>query len=98
MTRVIKGDFVYLDPPYAPESETSFTKYSIEDFTLESHTKLFSMVKSLPCLFRMSNSNVPLVNSNFSSEVYRVKIIPCKRSINSKNPAAKTLEVLISNF
>ena len=98
LINVKEGDFVYLDPPYAPENETSFTKYSLEDFTLESHNKLFTMIKELPCLFLMSNSNVPLVNNNFSSETFMVKTILCKRSINSKNPGAKTLEVLISNF
>lgn len=46
----------------------------------------------------MSNSNASLVNSNFSPEIFNVKTISCKRSINSKNPGAKTLEVLISNF
>ena len=37
-------DFVYLDPPYAPETKTSFTKYHQLDFPLESHKKLFDLI------------------------------------------------------
>lgn len=102
MLNVKKGDFVYLDPPYAPENDKSFTRYSLEDFSLDSHIKLFKMIKDLPCLFLMSNANVPLVNDAFrtqeSSDAFNIKLISCKRSINSKNPGAKTLEVLISNY
>lgn len=48
---VKEKDFVYLDQPYAPENETSFTQYSKEDFNLDSHNKLFKMIKEIPCPF-----------------------------------------------
>jgi DNA adenine methylase len=93
-----KDDFVYLDPPYAPENDKSFTRYSIEDFTLEKHKKLFSMIKELPCSFVMSNANVPLVIDSFTVRMdHNIETISCKRSINAKNPGSKTLEVLISS-
>jgi len=99
LLNINEGDFVYLDPPYAPENEKSFTRYSLEDFTLDNHNKLFSMVKELPCPFVMSNSNVPLVIDTFRSHSsFNIETISCKRSINSKNPGAKTLEVLISKI
>ena len=94
------GDFVYLDPPYAPENETSFVGYTAEGFTLDNHKDLFKVCNTLHTTgvnLVMSNAAVPLVTSAFPSPHFSTKIISCKRSINSKNPEAKTNEVLIKN-
>jgi len=91
------GDFIYLDPPYAPESANSFVGYNKTGFSLESHTKLFQLCHSLRVQFLMSNSNVDLVKDAFQSNRYDIKRIECKRSINSKHPESKTVELLISN-
>jgi DNA adenine methylase len=94
------NDFVYLDPPYAPESSTSFVGYTKDGFCLEQHINLFSICNSLKdkdVKFVLSNANVKLVTDSFDSK-YFIEIITCKRSINSKNPESKTDEVLISNF
>jgi DNA adenine methylase len=86
-------DFVYLDPPYAPETSSSFTKYNTSDFL--DHESLFDFIKKLP-RFLMSNSAVKLVIDAFSD--YEITTITCRRSINSKNPGATTNEVLIKNY
>lgn len=94
------GDFVYLDPPYAPENETSFVGYTAEGFGLENHKDLFKTCDNLYKVgvnLLMSNAAVPLVTAAFPSSQYETKIIVCKRSINSKNPEAKTNEVLIKS-
>lgn len=95
MKNVCPGDFVYLDPPYAPENSKSFVGYNYDGFDTDCHTKLFNLTKELPCNFLMSNADVDLVNSNFPNSIFDVKIIQCKRSINSKNPGSTTNEVLI---
>jgi len=41
------GDFVYLDPPYAPETKNSFVGYTANGFNLETHNKLFNEIKKL---------------------------------------------------
>jgi len=46
----------------------------------------------------MSNADVGLVRNNFTGEKYNITSILCKRSINSKNPEAKAMEVIIKNY
>jgi len=93
------GDFVYMDPPYAPEKETSFVGYTENGFNSDKHKELFKLCHSLAdrgISWMMSNSDVPLVREYFSTEKYIVEGILCKRSIHSKNPDTKAKEVIIS--
>jgi len=90
--------FVYLDPPYVPENSKSFTKYKESDFSLEKHKLLFDLCHKLHISFIMSNSDVELVKESFNDVKYTIQRIECKRSINSKNPGAKAMEVIITNF
>ena len=96
--KVKKGDFVYLDPPYVPEDKKSFVGYNACGFDLDTHNKLFGLVRkfnSQKVKFIMSNSNTDLVNNTFVD--YNKEIITARRAINSKNPADKTKEVVIFN-
>jgi DNA adenine methylase len=100
LVKVASGDFVYLDPPYAPESDTSFVSYTSDGFNLDNHKSLFKMCKDMNTKnvrFLMSNAEVKLVKDTFPSPTYKTKIISCRRAINSKNPESKTHEVLITN-
>lgn len=101
LTNIEDDDFIYMDPPYVPEKETSFVGYTLNGFNKEEHIKLFNMCNKLNDEnkdFMMSNSDVTLVRENFTSERYNIKSISCKRSINSKNPESKTNEVIITNY
>ena len=90
------GDFVYLDPPYAPENKKSFVNYVSEGFSLETHNNLFNQIKNFKNIkFAMSNSKVDLVTTNFKDYTYEEII--AKRAINSKRPNSTTIEVLIYN-
>lgn len=86
-------DFIYLDPPYAPENCNSFVNYTKSGFKLEQHILLFDLCKE--CNFLMSNADVELVRTHFEDDIYKKQVILCKRTINSKNPGAKTNELLI---
>ena len=93
------GDFVYMDPPYAPENEKSFVGYTGDGFGLDKHLELFKLCEKLKnekIKFLMSNSNVVLVRENFKD--YYITSIVCRRSINSKKPDSKTKEVLIRSY
>jgi DNA adenine methylase len=105
------GDFVYLDPPYAPESNKSFVGYVADGFTIEMHKELFTQIKRLnevnqlqevkkkdkseKIRFVMSNSNVELVRDTF--KYYELSVVKARRAINSKNPESITTEVIIHN-
>jgi DNA adenine methylase len=95
---IMKNDFVYLDPP---ETKTSFVKYTDKVFDIKTHTKLFIMCNELVSDFNLkilfSNSNVSLVREYFTNDLFIITEILCKRSINSKNPSAKTLELIIQS-
>ena len=93
-----EGDFMYLDPPYAPESSKSFVGYVAEGFSLDTHAELFSEIKKIAdknIKFAMSNAKVELVTSNFAD--YECIEIEARRAINSKKPESKTMEVIIYN-
>lgn len=96
MKRVQEGDFVYLDPPYAPENKKSFVGYVADGFSLEMHQKLFNDIKNLNNVkFVMSNAKVDLVMENF--EGFECEEVIAKRAINSKKPGSITTEVIIYN-
>ena len=46
----------------------------------------------------LSNADVSLVRENFTNDKYNTTSILCRRTINSKNPDAKTKEVIIKNY
>lgn len=91
-------DFVYMDPPYAPETSKSFVGYTADGFSLDDHKILFSICDKIEARILMSNADVALVNNAFAGAQYTKKTISCKRSINSKSPESRTNEVLITNI
>jgi DNA adenine methylase len=101
LTKVETNDFVYMDPPYCPEKDTSFVGYTENGFNIDNHNKLFKLIDKLTETNKkimMSNADVKLVRENFTNEKYNIESILCKRSINSKNPEAKAKEVIIKNY
>ena len=96
LTKPLAGDFVYCDPPYAPENEKSFVSYNSDGFGLDMHNALFSKcleLRGLSVKMLMSNADVKLVKDAFTD--YDIKVVSCRRAINSKDPGAVTNEVLI---
>jgi DNA adenine methylase len=95
------NDYIYLDPPYAPETKTSFVGYTKNGFNIDNHNELFKIIHQLTQSNKkimLSNSDVSLVNDNFKNDKYNITTILCKRTINCKNPEARTNEVIIKNY
>ena len=88
LERTRPQDFVYADPPYAPETATSFTGYLRGQFD---HEEFFKRMKALGCTWVMSNARVPLVMREFP----HAREIEVRRAIHSKNPGARAMEVLV---
>lgn len=93
-------DFFYFDPPYLKISDTSFTKYSKNDFTLEDHKKL------AVCMFHLrdykikallSNADVPVAHKLY--EGLNIDIVQARRNINrDKDGRGKVNELLVRNY
>lgn len=100
LTRLATNDFAYLDPPYAPEQSNSFVGYTADGFDIENHNALFKLcagMKAKNVKMLMSNADVKLVRDAFPASIYATSIISCRRAIHSKEPDARTNEVLITN-
>ena len=95
LSKTRKNDFVYLDPPYFPENNTSFTTYTRDGFSLKKHTSLFDLIKKLDCKFVLSNSNTQFVRESFS--MYNSKEIKVRRTIHSKEPDSVATEIIVYN-
>ncbi len=95
------GDYLYMDPPYAPTTENSFVSYSVDGFDNKSHKALFGLIhelKNKDIKMTMSNSNADMVLDEFKKEQYKITHITAKRAINSKKPGKKAVELIINNF
>lgn len=96
-----ESEFVYMDPPYFPETTTSFVGYTEGGFTLGMHEQLRSLTRELTLqrtAWLMSNADVSWIREQYSSvppHLTYIQSLVCKRTINSKRPNATTGEVLI---
>lgn len=102
-----KGDFVYLDPPYDPVSDTaSFTGYNAGGFGSEEQIRLRDLCIELDkrgVKFLLSNSATKFIIDLYESKEFKSKItidiVKAKRSINSNgNKRGEVDEVLIRNY
>jgi DNA adenine methylase len=88
-----KGDFLYIDPPYAPLSDTSsFTAYTSPAFGPKEQQALQRMVLRLArlrCHLLLSNSTAPTIAALYDRNVaarkagLRALRVPARRAINS---------------
>jgi len=98
MKNIKTGDYVYIDPPYAPVKDNSFVGYTLDGFSLEMHQTLFEEIINLDkkeIKFTLSNAKVEMVTDYFKD--YSCQDIIARRAINSKKPGSKATEVIIYN-
>lgn len=96
------GDFVYLDPPYEPLSETSsFTAYTANAFGREQQVELANTIRELSAkgvLVALSNSDTPFIRALYAKE-YRLIEVMARRRINSKAEKRGIVgELVVVNF
>lgn len=96
-----RGDFVFLDSPYAPLNPTSFESYTKEGFTLESHERLARLYDELTergCYCMLTNHNTELIEQLYGNKGYTISVVNVKRMINSDANNRKGQEVIICNY
>lgn len=94
-----KGDFMFLDSPYAPLNPTSFESYTKEGFNIESHNRLAKLFKELSnrgCYCMLTNHNTEFINELYNG--YKKEIVTVKRSINVKANKRTGEEIIITNY
>jgi len=97
------GDFIYLDPPYAPISATSnFTSYNRYNFLAADQRRLADTVHDLTargCSVMLSNSSAPLVYELYGDRGYHLIKVNSRRNINSNaDRRGLVTELLILNY
>jgi len=97
------GDFIYLDPPYYPTSETaSFTGYTKYGFTAKDHEELGDTFKKLDkkgCMVLLSNSDTPFIRelySDYADNTIEIDVLRCINSNATKRSGHR--ELLIHNY
>ena len=96
-----KGDFVFIDSPYAPLNPTSFESYTKEGFDIESHrrlARLFDELTARGCYCMLTNHNTDLINELYGNKGYKMDVIGVKRMINSDASNRVGEEVIICNY
>lgn len=101
LDEVSTGDFVYLDPPYAPLNKTSnFTQYTKDSFGQDMQVALRDYCNRLTSKgvhFLQSNSSTPLIHELYSG--YSIVEVNAARAINSKgSKRGNVTELLIKNY
>lgn len=103
-----RGDFIYLDPPYAPLSVTSsFTAYTEAGFGDADQRRLRDVIVSLAargCHVLLSNSTAPIVRALYEHDAaaaragLRVHRVRARRAINARGARRGPIdELLITN-
>lgn len=96
-----KGDFVFIDSPYAPLNPTSFESYTKEGFDIESHkrlAKLYDELTARGCYCMLTNHNTELINELYENKDYKIDVVSVKRMINSDASNRVGEEVIICNY
>ena len=99
---IAQGDFVYMDPPYAPLSPgSSFTAYSAQSFSEGDQKELSEMCARLAvrsdCM--ISNSSAPLVRRLYAGAPFTLHEVMAARTINrSGERRGKIPEVVITTY
>lgn len=95
------GDFLYLDPPYAPASPTAnFTSYTAGGFGWDNQIALASWVREMGergVYVMASNADIPDIHALYQGLC--IQVVPARRAINA-NATKRTgaTEVLITTY
>ena len=95
------GDFIYLDPPYDPLTDTAnFTSYTSDDFGEADQRRLADLFRELDrrgCQVMLSNSSTDFIRELYGG--YEQVEVQAIRAINNKGNARGPIpELLVMNY
>lgn len=101
LSKAKRGDFIYIDPPYDPLSNTSsFTGYNLDGFNRDDQERLRDVFEELDkrgCKVLLSNSATDFIKDLYKD--YHIEIVSASRNINSiASKRGKIDEVLVMNY
>ncbi len=95
------GDFVYLDPPYAPAGGYSdFVRYTKEQFGLQDQQnvgEVFKKLDEIGCKVAMSNADVEVVRDIYDGFDF-LPVLSSRNLSSKKDTRGKVKEVLVVNY
>lgn len=96
-----KGDFVYLDPPYIPLSETAnFTSYTDRVWDEPAHAELAGFCRCLDrrgVKFMLSNSDTPMTRELYQG--FKIEVVLARRNVAAKSGSRDPVkEVVVRNY
>lgn len=97
--RAEKGDFVFIDSPYAPVKYDSFESYTKEGFDKKNHIRLAMKYKELTdkgCYCMLTNHNTEFINELYRD--FKIDVVQVKRMINRDANHRVGEEVIIRNY
>ncbi|MGB9179625.1 MAG: Dam family site-specific DNA-(adenine-N6)-methyltransferase [Pyrinomonadaceae bacterium] len=105
-TRPQRGDFCYIDPPYHPTTDDSFTAYTKENFTEKNQSELRDFAVELHkagVLLMLSNSKTKHIKNLYSEKgldrIFNLHTVQAPRTVNCKPHARGAVdEYLITNY
>lgn len=96
----VSGDFVYLDPPYVPETRWGdFRRYTAGQFDDRDHRRLATLMWDAArrgVLVMMTNSDTPSVRTIY--EGFTIASIPSRRDIHLKSAMRESTDLVIRNY
>ncbi len=99
-TSINDQDFVYLDPPYPPISDTAFFQHYTKDrFHLNEQEKVFYLFEYLSnrnIMTLISYPDLPIIRETYSD--FNIEELPTYRSVRSKGKVQKIKELVIRNY
>ena len=100
LSQVNSKSFVYLDPPYIPLKQDSFTKYAKDDFSVKMHYDLndfCNKLNGLDAKFMLSNSDTSKTREVYKA--FNMNEILVNRTVGSSSKTRKKeAELIITNY
>lgn len=92
------GDFVFMDPPYVPFTESGFTAYNKTGFGIEKHEALaakFCEMDSKGVHLLLTNSDTPEVRKLYSG--FKIDVVQTKANTSRTSGQGSYNELIITN-